>query len=327
MSLQNRTIRDFLSYIRAVRAPYLSTAPPPRRYRQNQNEPVTTNGAVPEYITDTQREAIDTQTSILLRDLDKSVTALKDACEYRHQKVQEIHTKKYGKSTNFLLKWAAGTQNAQDAGKSDEQLREEGREDTIYKFRDGVLWYLSFGLSQAVRLRQEMVEKRLEREREKQSSMLYNESNRYVKVQQTEEDEDVFGLAKLNVDMRGRDTYNPALDSHASQEQELSPEQLQLFEEENNSLMNHYNETLTKVTQVEKSLLDISSLQQTLIGHLNVQGEMIGGLVEDAARTDENVTRGNKELKRATERTSTARLMYYITFWMCLFLIVWDLIF
>lgn len=255
------------------------------------------------------------------------MTALKDACDYRHQKVQQIHAKKFGKTTNFLMRWAAGVQDDVDAGKSEAQLRDEGVEDTIYKFRDGVLWYLSFGLSQAVRLRQEMVEKRLDREREKQSSLLYNERNRHVKVQSDDE----FGLEKLNVDMRGRDSYNPALGDVSGQGQklelDLTPEQLQLFEEENTSLMTHYNETLSQVTQVEKSLLDISELQTTLIGHLNVQGEMIGGLVEDASRTDENVSRGNKELKRATERTSTARLMYYITFWLCALLIVWDLIF
>ena len=102
---------------------------------------------------------------------------------------------------------------------------------------------------------------------------------------------------------------------------------MQLFEEENNSLINHYNATLTQVTQVEKSLVEISSLQQTLIGHLNVQGEMIGNLVADAERTDENVQKGNKELKRATERTSTAKIMYHSTLWLCAGLVVWDLIF
>lgn len=175
-----------------------------------------------------------------------------------------------------------------------------------------------------------MVEKRLDREREKQRSVLYDERNRNRNHQHhTQNDGDHDLLTGVHIDMRGRDSYSPAL-SHtqdADQDLNLTPEQLQLFEEENTSLMNHYNETLTQVTQVEKSLLDISSLQQTLISHLNVQGEMIGQLVEDASRTDENVSRGNKELKRATERTSTARLMYYITFWLCTVLVVWDLIF
>lgn len=194
-----------------------------------------------------------------------------------------------------------------------------------------MLWYLNWKLNVAVQKRQEMVEKRLEREREKQASALYDERNKYVRSlvgleDETEKDSDLVGV---NVDMRGRDTYNPAVaDSYASGAgQELTPEQMQLFEEENNSLMQHYTETLTQVTQVEKSLLDISSLQQTLVGHLTVQGEMIGGLVEDAQRTDENVSRGNKELKRAMERTSTAKIMYHTTLWICAGLVVWDAIF
>ena len=54
---------------------------------------------------------------------------------------------------------------------------------------------------------------------------------------------------------------------------------------------------------------------------------MIGGLVEDASKTDENVSKGNKELKRAMERTSTAKIMYHTTWGLCAVLVVWDLIF
>lgn len=283
-------------------------------------------GEVPLYITDVQREQIDTQTSALLRDINGNITNLQQACSLRHDTAQRRLEAKYGKSSNFLLRWAAGGEDADvgDAGKSEERITEEGKERTVHTFREGVLWYLNWRLKDAVQTQQEMVEKRLDREREKKASILYDERNRNVKLQSTFED----GFGDTNIDMRGRDAYNPALDVGGDAGgQELSPEQLQLFEEENSSLMNHYNETLTQVTQVEKSLVEISSLQQTLVGHLTVQGEMIGNLVADAERTDENVQRGNKELKRATERTSTAKIMYHTTLWLCAGLVAWDLIF
>lgn len=283
-------------------------------------------------MTDSQRDEIVTQTSTLLRDLSGSIQNLKTATSIRHETAEKKLQAKYGKSTNFLLRWAAGGDDADvgDAGKTAERIEEEGREWTVHTFRSNVLWYLGHGCEKVTNMHKEMIEKRLEREREKAASILYDERNKNVKVQRQDEGTgSIDGVSRYgNMDMRGRDAYNPALDPYSeSGGQELSPEQLQLFEEENSSLMNHYNETLTQVTQVEKSLHEISSLQQELIGHLGAQGEMIESLVTDAERTDENVQRGNKELKRATEKTRIPRILYHTTLYLCAGLIVWDLIF
>ena len=77
----------------------------------------------------------------------------------------------------------------------------------------------------------------------------------------------------------------------------------------------------------EKSLLEISSLQQTLVSHLGTQEEYISQLVTDAASTQTNIGRGNKELKRASERRSAAQAVFWGTVGLCTSLIVWDLIF
>lgn len=176
-------------------------------------------------------------------------------------------------------------------------------------------------------MQQEMVEKRLDRERQKQMSVLYDPRNKGVNPSRdttfTASNREKYG----NQDLRGHDEYKPWNDPTEARQQDLSAEQLQLFEEENKGIFEHFNNQMAKVTQVEKSLMEISSLQQTLVGHLNVQGEMIGGLVTDAASTDENVRKGNRELKKASERGSTARLVFYATAGFCSFLVVWDLIF
>ncbi|KAK5083294.1 hypothetical protein LTR70_008215 [Exophiala xenobiotica] len=331
----NKSIRELLSYVRAIRSPYLSTAPPPRRNQKHERVPSqiqTPLGGVPAYMTDAQRDDITSQTNVLISDVHKSIKNLQTAVDIQHQTVEKRLQQKYGKSTNFLLRWAAGGEDANvgDAGKTQERVEEEGKESTIHTFRSGVLWYLGHGFEKVSNMHREMIEKRLEREREKAASILYDERNKNVQVQRSTEDtSDLDGASKYgNMDMRGRDSYNPAMDPYGEAGgQELSPEQLQLFEEENSSLMNHYNETLTQVTQVEKSLYEISSLQQELIGHLGVQGEMIESLVTDAERTDENVQRGNKELKRATEKTRIPKVLYHTTLYLCAGLIVWDLIF
>lgn len=75
----------------------------------------------------------------------------------------------------------------------------------------------------------------------------------------------------------------------------------------------------------EKSLLEISELQTTLASNLSIQAAHIDQLAEDSHLTTENVGSGNKELKKATERKSTARMVFYGTSMFCLTLVLWDL--
>lgn len=77
----------------------------------------------------------------------------------------------------------------------------------------------------------------------------------------------------------------------------------------------------------EKSLLEISSLQETLVSHLATQEEHISQLISDVDTTQTNVGQGNRELKRATERRSTAQAVFWGTVGLCTWLVVWDLVF
>ncbi|OCT51131.1 putative SNARE protein (Ufe1) [Cladophialophora carrionii] len=329
----NRSISSLLDYLRAIRTPYLSSAPPPRQKRLDVERQSLSSHIpgrhVPEHLNDSQREAIDSETSSVLRDINKKITDLNSAVSLQHDTASKVLEQKYGKPSGVLWRWAAGDGDTPDAGKPQAQIDEEGQLRTLKMFRDGVLWYLGKMLKDAITVQQEMVEKRLEREQQKQMSILYNPRNKGVRANNGME-ATVTGVSEgipPTQDLRGRDEYKPWTESQGGGEQELSPEQLQLFEEENRGIFEHFNDQLAKVTQVEKSLMEIGSLQQTLVGHLSVQGEMIDTLVQDAMNTDENVRKGNRELKRASERGSTARLVFYATVGFCSFLVVWDLIF
>jgi hypothetical protein len=306
----NNSISSLLSDLRQIRQPYLSTAPPPRR--------ITTSSTT--YYTDRDRENIDSSTGQLLRELNASIAKLTEAADLNAATITARLERKYGKPSGLLWKWAAGEGDAPDAGKSEEQVDDEGRAMMLKNFRKGVLWYLTNQLSQAATKRQQMVEIRLDREQEKERSVLYKSKTAQNDLNT---ERDAYG----NMDMRGRSNYNPALEGESGVEAQLTPDQLQLFEKENSTLLNHYNDTFKKVTQAEKSLLEISSLQQTLVGHLTTQGEMIEQLVTDVSNTDENLRNGNKELKRAGERSSTAKTFFYSSAILCGVLIVWDLIF
>lgn len=306
--------------------PYLSTAPPPRRNQKHArvaSDSKSRFGPIPAYVTDTQREDIDRQCNSYLRDIGASISALNQACNLRHETAQRRLQQSYGKSSNFLMRWAAGSDESGQAGKSDEQIDEENREWTIDQFRRGVLEHLNHWYKLSFKNVEEMVRIRTEREEEKLKSSLSDARNRNIRLSSAYDD-----LAESNIDTLAHDTYNPALDVNGGAAgPELTPEQLQLFEEENDSLMKHYNDTLTQVTQTEKSLMEIQSLQTTIAQNLETQGNVIADLVLNADRTDENVTRGNKELKRASEKTRWPKYMYHVTLYLCAGLVVWDLIF
>lgn len=73
--------------------------------------------------------------------------------------------------------------------------------------------------------------------------------------------------------------------------------------------------------------MEISELQTQLVNNLAIQSAHIDQLAADGINTAENIGGGNKQLKKATERESTAKWVFYGSCGLCTFLIVWDLIF
>lgn len=61
------------------------------------------------------------------------------------------------------------------------------------------------------------------------------------------------------------------------------------------------------------------------MNNLATQSAHIDQLVADSVTTAENVGGGNKQLKKAAERKSTAKYVFYASCGLSLFLVVWDL--
>lgn len=72
--------------------------------------------------------------------------------------------------------------------------------------------------------------------------------------------------------------------------------------------------------------MEISELQTQLVKNLATQSAHIEQMVTDSVNTADNVGGGNKELKRVTERKSTAKYVFYASCGLSLTLIVWDLL-
>lgn len=144
------------------------------------------------------------------------------------------------------------------------QAEESAR--SLATIRESVLWFLRRGLESAVGVQRRMVEKRIERVREKEKSVLYKvaagktaggsgNGGRKVSVSVSERTG-----AGAGAGVTGGGSFDPTFQAPdaavlseadtARIEAQLSPEQLQLFAEENDSMLRHYEDTLGKVQYV-----------------------------------------------------------------------------
>lgn len=129
--------------------------------------------------------------------------------------------------------------------------------------REGVLWFLRRGLEGVVGVQRSLVEKRIERVKEKEKSVLYKvAAGRDIGGSGGGRDA---GSGKGSAGGKTGEygSFDPSFSapdastlSEAEKgriEAQLSPEQLQLFAEENDSMLRHYEDTLGKVQYVLSS--------------------------------------------------------------------------
>lgn len=147
--------------------------------------------------------------------------------------------KRATKGLGALGRWAAG---GAITAKSPEEELQEAKQNMVKIHRDGVIWYLSRKLEMVGGFQASMMEIRLEREREKSKSVLYKARGTIAPAM----DDPSGGHGAGS----GSRTGNAGvLDETSGQqvEQQLSEEQLQLFAEENQDMLKHYEDTLDKV--------------------------------------------------------------------------------
>ncbi|KAL5003307.1 snare-complex protein syntaxin-18 N-terminus-domain-containing protein [Aspergillus recurvatus] len=345
----NTHISSLLSHLHKIRPSYLSISTYSSSKSKHRSAPSTSTSSKDKdtILSPSELDTVTSSTSSLLHTLSSSISNLSSAESLRQETYSTLLDKKYNRkrsrASNLLFQWASGSSalsENRDAGKKPEQIAEEQTENNLKTVRESILWFLRRRLEGTIEMQRDMVEKRIERAREREKSVLYKNSASASAA----------GAVSTVVAGRGRgvsisapSTYPDAalettdtagvkgstLDASevAAIEAELTPEQLQLFAEENDSMVRYYEDTLSKVQNAEKSLLEISSLQQTLVSHLSTQDEYISMIVADASNTETNIGRGNKELKRASERRSAAQAVFWGTVGLCTWLVVWDLIF
>ncbi|KAL8941711.1 MAG: hypothetical protein Q9216_002084 [Gyalolechia sp. 2 TL-2023] len=343
----NSHISSLSTYLLSIRHAYLRIDPPPRLQHHNRTHPKDSNST---YFTNPQRDQLDSESKSLLRSLHASIHQLEEAETLREETARKLQQHKHARRYGFggaIGRWAAGDRDDGSTLSPEERWEQLGRE-TLKTWRESVIWYLKKKLEEAGEVQRGMMEKRVQREVERSKSVLYK--SRGIKGGLNGlEDGHVKPLAAGGGKGRGMNGYL-VMEEEESRKGDvgLSEEQVQVLKEENEGMLRHYEDTLDQVRLVrtiqvpgikgkyltirlsrtaEKSMIEVSELQNTLVANLETQSSNVEQLVADSLNTTENVGSGNKELKRATERKSTARMVFFASCGLCAFLITWDLVF
>ncbi len=204
------------------------------------------------YLNGGQRDQIDAESKQLLRELNAAIRNLSDAEKLRQDTATTLlrrHRARNG--LGALGRWASGVSAALQ---SPEEELAEAKASGINKHRESVLWYLRRHLEECGEFQRSMMEIRLTREVEKSKSILYKTSGSRDMSTATElAEQGVHGMGSNDNRSSARRNYTESTGALLDEterrqiEQQLSPEQLQLFAQENQELLKHYEDSLDQV--------------------------------------------------------------------------------
>lgn len=173
---------------------------------------------------------------------------LADAEQVRQNTEETVRRNKYARmGLGALGKWAAG---GVGQSKSLEEQLDEAKSNQVKMHRESVLWYLREKLQECGQFQAEMMEKRIMRQLEKNKNMISMSrvgpelggfENAPIPPSKTQ------GSSAAH--MESKELYS---------EQDLTPEQIQMFEQENQDMLKHYESTLDQVRLVGRVPGDVS---------------------------------------------------------------------
>ena len=199
------------------------------------------------FYTDEQRDQIDIESKATLRDLNAGIQQLEDVEKIRKETQTRLDEKRRGRNGfQRLSRWAAG--GADDAPKSPDEELEAARESGLRAHRESVIWYLRRKLEAAAETQREMMETRIEREVERSKSVLYKTKDSAWAAQGSRGN----GSMQSPTAFEGPDGLrSPQASGKKNAGLGLSAEQMQMFDEENNDMLQHYEDTLDQVRCVQ----------------------------------------------------------------------------
>ncbi|XP_034022943.1 syntaxin-18 isoform X2 [Thalassophryne amazonica] len=102
-------------------------------------------------------------------------------------------------------------------------------------------------------------------------------------------------------------------------EDELSPEEIQMFEQENQRLVSEMNSLVDEVRQIEGKVVEISRLQEIFAEKVLQQETEIDNIHQLVVGTTENVKEGNEDIREAIKNNAGFRVWILFFLVMCSF--------
>ncbi|CAH1797127.1 unnamed protein product [Owenia fusiformis] len=105
-------------------------------------------------------------------------------------------------------------------------------------------------------------------------------------------------------------------DDDSANEEELSPEEVQLFQAENEQLFEEMNSMVDEVRQIEGKVVEISRLQEIFTEKVLEQEKDIDRIADTVVSSTENIKDANEEIREAMKNNAGFRV------WILFFLVV-----
>uniref|UniRef100_A0A8C5F9E3 Syntaxin-18 n=1 Tax=Gadus morhua TaxID=8049 RepID=A0A8C5F9E3_GADMO len=122
---------------------------------------------------------------------------------------------------------------------------------------------------------------------------------------------------RLNMSELLDNSVSPWEDSRA--EDELSPEEIQMFEQENQRLVSEMSSLVDEVRQIEGKVVEISRLQEIFAEKVLQQETEIDNIHQLVVGTTENVKEGNEDIREAIKNNAGFRVWILFFLVMCSF--------
>ncbi|KAF3921291.1 Syntaxin-18 [Orbilia brochopaga] len=312
----NASIMNLTRFLLSIRQAYLSTTRAPRH-----TSSLSARQPDRRYFTDQERDEIDAEAKTMIRQYMQVISNLEGA-----EKTRVMLERKTREKNLSLGKWIRELRRGEEADEDEEKSK------WLALHREGVLWLLKNRLEKVSEIQREQQETRVMRAIEKNKSILENVA--FDKSQGTAIGSAAVQASKAAQMQAQAKAYKRSQASAVALEDEegkdieqvLSPDQLQIFAKENQDMIKYYEDTLDQIRSAERSLLEISEMQNRIVMDIAAQSNHIDQLMADSVQTAENVDAGNKQLKQAAQRSSPARYVFQASIGFCAFLILADLL-
>uniref|UniRef100_A0A673BEF9 Syntaxin-18 n=1 Tax=Sphaeramia orbicularis TaxID=375764 RepID=A0A673BEF9_9TELE len=139
---------------------------------------------------------------------------------------------------------------------------------------------------------------------------LYSEQ-RAIRVKRVVDKKRLTGKSVLD------NTVNPWEEGRV--EDELSPEEIQMFEQENQRLVSEMNNLVDEVRQIEGKVVEISRLQEIFAEKVLQQETEIDNIHQLVVGATENVKEGNEDIREAIKNNAGFRVWILFFLVMCSF--------